>query len=90
LGISAIEAMAIGLPTITADFPASSEYIRDGETGTRFPRGDWRALAERIAWHIDHPERATSIAQKGRSFVLDRFSPENTFTRYMELYEACA
>jgi glycosyltransferase involved in cell wall biosynthesis len=90
LGISAIEAMAIGLPTITANFPASIEYIRDGETGTRFPRGDWRALADQIAWHIDHPERAAAIAQKGRTFVLDRFSPENTFARYMELYEACA
>jgi glycosyltransferase involved in cell wall biosynthesis len=32
LGISAIEAMAVGLPTITADFPASSEYVRDGES----------------------------------------------------------
>lgn len=86
LGISAVEAMAVGLATITADFPASADYIVEGETGTRFPRGDWRALADRIARHMDHPDEAAALAARGRAFVVDRFSPENTFDRYLELY----
>jgi len=26
------------------------------------------------------------VAGRGRAFVVDRFSPENTFDRYLELY----
>jgi glycosyltransferase involved in cell wall biosynthesis len=47
LGIAAVEAMAMGVPTIVANFPASSEYIVSEQTGLTFPIGDVDALAGR-------------------------------------------
>lgn len=43
-----IEAMMVGLPCITTDYPGASELIRDGENGLIVPCGDSRALAKAI------------------------------------------
>ena len=86
LGISAVEAMALGVPTITAAFPASMDYIRHGKTGHRFPCGDWQALKTMLAWHVDHPAESCAIGKAGQDFVRQRFSIARTFAQYLSVY----
>jgi glycosyltransferase involved in cell wall biosynthesis len=89
-GIAAVEAMSLGVPTITADFPASTEYIRHGDTGHNFPFGDAHALAELIRWHLRHPRDSKGIAERGRSSVVERFSADRNAELHLRLYrESC-
>ena len=88
LGMVALEAMQCGTPTITADFEASVDFIEDGITGHRFARGDWSALAELLFWHFLHPNEANHIGKQGQRFVLEKYSEENTFGKYVKLYNA--
>lgn len=85
-GIAAIEAMALRVPTITADYGASLDYIEHGVTGHRFPIGNAQALAELLAWH--HREHAASQAmgERGRVFVQNAFSEEKTLAKYPDIY----
>ncbi len=78
-GIAAIEAMALGTAVVTADYEASEDYIDDAKTGHRFPRGDDRALADILRWHIDHSAASATMAQAGAEFVQARFAPDVVF-----------
>lgn len=86
-GIAAVEAMSLGVPTITANFPASSEYIRSGETGHTFPVGDSLALAELIRWHVADPGRSQQLGRDGRTSVITRFSLDQSASLHRQLYQ---
>lgn len=86
LGLSALECMAAGVPTITADFPAASEFIEHGVTGHMFPVGNAPALAQTVAWHIDNPDDAEEIGRAGREYVRQHFSEEVTYLPYLEIF----
>lgn len=86
LGMAAIEAMALGVPTITADFEASADFIEQGITGYTFPRGNVDALAKLLRWHRDHPRETTIIARRGQTFARKRFHPDVVFESIPEIY----
>jgi len=88
-GMVAVEAMMLGVPTITANFPASAEYIEQGVTGHNFPVGDKQRLADLIGWHIDHAEDALKIGRAGRLAVSERYQPQNIASIHLELYQRC-
>lgn len=79
LGMAAIEAMALGIPTVTADFEASADFIKSGVTGHTFPRGDATALAGVLDWLRGHPEQVAIIAKCGQRFVRERFQTNVVF-----------
>ena len=87
LGLSALEGMAAGVPTITADFPAAHDFIEHGVTGHRFPIGDAEALAQLIAWHMDNPDESNRIGLSGQRFVREYFSQETTYLPYLEIFQ---
>lgn len=86
LGMAAIEAMALGIPTVTSDFDASADFIKPGVTGRTFPRGDAKALARLLERYRSHPEEAAAIAERGRSFVRKRFNPDRVFSPVLTAY----
>ncbi|TCS71938.1 glycosyltransferase involved in cell wall biosynthesis [Sulfuritortus calidifontis] len=90
LGLAALEAMAAGVPTITADFAAARGYIEQGVTGHRFPVGDATGLARWIEWHMTHPEASIAIGLKGREFVRQHFSEEKAYRPYLEIFKQVA
>jgi glycosyltransferase involved in cell wall biosynthesis len=85
-GMAAIEAMALGVPTITADFEASEDFIIEGETGHRFERKNSSQLAKLLKWHYDHPGKSMQLGQKGQKYVQKNFRPEVVFKPYLEIY----
>lgn len=86
-GIAAIEAMALGVPSITSDYGASLDYIEDGVTGHRFPCGNVQALADLLAWHYWNRTASLSMGVQGQVFVRENFSEENTLANYPLIYE---
>jgi len=64
-----MEAMAAGVPVIASNVGANPYTVKDGETGFLFPRGDFRALAEKIAYVLDHSDEMMEISRKARLSV---------------------
>lgn len=86
LGLAVLEAMAMGIPSITADFPASNDFIIPGETGHTFPVGDYKRLQDLIVWHINNPEESSAIGLRSREFIITNYSSEN-YERYLDIYK---
>lgn len=62
-----IEAMMVGLPCITTDYPGAQELITNGENGFVVPLNDDAALAEAIEILIENENNcAEKLAQKGQ------------------------
>ena len=58
-----IEAMMVGLPCISTDYPGANELIRDGENGLLVPCGDHEALAEAVIALMGDPEKMERLAR---------------------------
>jgi glycosyltransferase involved in cell wall biosynthesis len=69
-----IEAMASGLPVVSAPAGGAVESIRDGETGVFVERGDARALARAITELIEDPARRAALGAAGRARAADLFA----------------
>jgi len=83
------EAMASGVPVIATDIGPLRELIEDRRTGLLVPPRNVQALADRIMWTIEHPEKARRMAQAARQSV-KRYSIEATVTGYEELFRKIA
>lgn len=58
-GLTPLEAMACGVPSVAARVGAYETLIKDGQTGTLIPPGDATALTQALAhWLDDAPARA--------------------------------
>ena len=71
-----IEAMAAGLPVITAPVGGAAESVVDGETGIYVERADPDALARAIAELVDDPDRRAELGDAGRERAEQQFSWE--------------
>lgn len=53
LGLVAIEAMACGCPVVASDCAAPGEYIIENVNGKKFPKGDYKSLADCIKTYLE-------------------------------------
>ena len=84
-GNSAVEAMALGVPTIVfADGGGLLEHVVGGETG--FVVGDLDGLTATIARLRDDPALASEVGARGRAFVRDRYTVARAVAGFTELY----
>jgi len=74
LGISALEAMAAGLPVVASRVGGLPEIVSNGRTGCLVPPGDAAALEGAIHDLLSNPDRARSLGQEGRRRVERDFS----------------
>ena len=88
-GNAAVEAMALGVPTIVfADGGGTTEHIDDGKTG--FIVADDAELHETLIRLLDDPRLCRSIGAAGRIAVRERYTPAAAARRYEQLYAAAA
>lgn len=64
--------MAAGLPTVAFDTPVHREYL--GEWGIYAPAGDAAALADAVAWALEHPEAARRAALALRARAVSHYT----------------
>jgi len=86
LGIAAIEAMAVGLPVVASRVGGLPEIVTHGETGLLVPAGDAAALAAAIREVIADPDRARSMARRGRTRAFARFTTTQMATAVERFY----
>jgi glycosyltransferase involved in cell wall biosynthesis len=90
LGRVVLEAMAVGIPVIGSSVGGIPELIADGETGFLVKPGDVPALAERLAWVLDHPDQGRDMGLRGRAFAIERFSATGYRDAYHQMLDAAA
>ena len=82
-----LDASAVALPVIATRCGGPEEIIEDGTTGYLVPVGDVGAMAERMAWLLDHPNEARAMGKAGRRLVDERFSPERSAAALKDLLD---
>jgi len=80
------EAMAASLPVVATRVDGTPEAVVEGETGFLVEPGDVQAMAEKIAWLLQHPEAARSMGRKGSGRV-EEFDIDLMVRRQEALYE---
>lgn len=76
LCITAIEAMASGLPVVASNVDGLSESIVDGKTGYLVKQGDVEAYCSRIQELASSPEMRRKFGEAAKSRVHEKYSSE--------------
>jgi len=84
--IGMLEAMALGKPIVASDIGPFREAL--GPDQELVPVGEERALAERIAWYLDHPRRAAEDGTTARERVEAHFSGPVAAEKHRRLYRS--
>lgn len=84
--LTALEAMACGLPVIASRAGGLPEVVVEDETGLLVPVGDAAALAVAIRALAGDPERARALGAAGRRRVEQEFSVERMLERVARVY----
>lgn len=86
-GISMLEAMAAGCPTIGANSGGIPEVIKDNENGLLFEFGDKDQLAEKMQSIFDDNALRQRLIKDGRKFVEDKCSMSASADGFLRIYE---
>lgn len=86
-GLTLAEAFSAGLPVIGSRLGAIAEIVADGKTGLLFAPGDSEALAERIAWAFNHPDRLHEMRRLARYKYETTYTPAVNYSLLMEIYQ---
>jgi glycosyltransferase involved in cell wall biosynthesis len=82
----AFQALACGVPLVTADTPAARELLVDGESAMLVPPGDPEALADALRRLT--PDLAERLAEGGHSVYREQASEEVLGARWRALIES--
>jgi glycosyltransferase involved in cell wall biosynthesis len=86
-GISALDAMAAGLPVVASSVGGVPELVVDGETGWLVPPGDAEALASRLRLLLCNPELRISVGAAAHAHVRDHFNAAQMTGNFARLYD---
>jgi glycosyltransferase involved in cell wall biosynthesis len=86
LPLSALEAMAAGLPLLATAVGGLPGLIKEGVTGYLVPPGDEQALREGLRALRDDPQAARAVAARGQAHVAGKHGRETMVDRYLSIY----
>ncbi len=86
-GLSALEALASGVPVIASDTGGLPEVVRHGETGALHPIGDVEAMAHSAIALLSDRDRWHAASSLAASDARARFSLDAIVSQYERLYE---
>jgi glycosyltransferase involved in cell wall biosynthesis len=89
LPIALLEAMALGIPSISTDINAIPETIKHLETGWLIEAGDSEALAQAIVELKNDEELREKLGKNGREFVIVNFDERVAARTAIQEYEKC-
>ncbi len=85
LSRSILEAMAVGRPVLTTDNPGCRETIIEGENGFIVPGGDANALAGRMLWFCENPDKWEDMGKQSRRIAEDRYDVHKINRQLMDI-----
>ena len=89
LPVSAMEAMAVGVPVISTNIAGTSELIEDGRTGLLVRPSDSEALADAVVRMINDYDFRLRAAELGRKKVTDEFDLEKECAKLNTFFLKC-
>jgi len=84
---SIIEAMRAGLPVVATDVGGISEQVLDGENGYLVPRGDTKALTERLRTLLQNTELRQTMSRASRQRYEAEFTFERMYEKTLSIYK---
>jgi N-acetyl-alpha-D-glucosaminyl L-malate synthase BshA len=85
-GLSALEALASGVPVIASRVGGLPEVVRDGETGWLLPIGDVEAMAEAAIALLRDEARWRAVSTAAAADARKRFAIDDIVSQYEALY----
>jgi N-acetyl-alpha-D-glucosaminyl L-malate synthase BshA len=86
-GLSALEAMACGVPVVGTDVGGLPEVVRHTESGYLLPVGDVEGMAARTIEILRCDERRREMGEAARHRVLSLFDAERVVGQYEAVYD---
>jgi glycosyltransferase involved in cell wall biosynthesis len=87
LGITVLQAMACGVPTISTASGGIHSFVTDGETGLMVPQKDSSAIAMAIIRLLEDREFADKVAANASNMVKSEFPIDRMMDEVFDLYE---
>ena len=85
--VSALEAMACGLPIICSEIRGNVDIIREGDNGYLFQPSDVETLARKLEYLLDDAEKRKVMGLKNKEIVKD-FSLESVTEELKRIYKS--
>lgn len=85
-GLSALEALACGVPVIASDAGGLPEVVKPGETGILAPVGDLDSMAGAAIELLRDPARWARMSAAAAADARSRFSQDEVVSQYEALY----
>lgn len=86
-GVSAIEAMSVGLPVVASDAVGFVEVIEDGVSGLIVEKGNALAMSKAIIRLIDDSDLRESLARGARQRVMDLYDWDKNVDQMIDIYK---
>jgi N-acetyl-alpha-D-glucosaminyl L-malate synthase BshA len=86
-GLSALEAMACGVPVIGTNVGGLPEVVENGRTGILKPVGDVEGMAAAAIELLEDRPRWEEFSRHARQRAVENFPTETMVARYRDLYE---
>lgn len=87
IGITVLEALALGKPVVAFETEDVKLALTDGTTGVIVANADVGQLADGIVYLLRHPEAGQRMGQAGQQLVLERFDFGVLARRMEEFYQ---
>lgn len=85
--VSLLEAMACRLPVVVTDLKGNRECVENGVNGLIFPKGDFKALAEKIIYLLRDEETMRKFGVISRGYVEKEGNHEKEMRKMEKFYE---
>lgn len=89
LPIAILEAMSLGIPTISTELNAIPEAIKHNETGILVKVGDSENLTNEILRLFENSKLREQLSENGRKFIIENFDERIVGQIVLEYYEKC-
>lgn len=80
------ELLRAGVPVVADRVGQLAEYIKPEISGILCAPDDWQEMAARVVELLDAPERARSLGEQGRAYLLENFSWRDFAVRLQSFY----
>lgn len=89
LGVSVMQAMAMGVPVVATGVGGLYDLIEDGQTGVMVPPNDPEKLADAIWRLLKNPAERMEMARQAREMIESGFSADRIAAELTTYYEEC-